>query len=34
MIGMYDEPVAVPILDVLDSGMMSQYISAAKEQYN
>lgn len=34
MIGMYDEPVAVPILDVLDSGMMSQYISAAREQYN
>lgn len=34
MIGMYDEPVAVPILDVLDSGMMSQYISSAKEQYN
>ena len=34
MIGMYDEPVAVPILDVLDSRMMSQYISAAKEQYN
>lgn len=34
MIGMYDEPVAVPIIDLLDSGMMSQYISAAKEQYN
>lgn len=34
MIGMYDEPVAVPILDILDSGMMSQYISAAREQYN
>ena len=34
MIGMYDEPVAVPILDVLDSGMMSQYINAAREQYN
>ena len=31
---MYDEPVAVPILDVLDSGMMSQYINAAREQYN
>lgn len=31
---MYDEPVAVPILDILDSGMMSQYISAAREQYN
>lgn len=30
---MYDQPVAVPILDVLDSNMMSQYISAAKEQY-
>lgn len=34
MIGMYDEPVAVPILDLLDSSMMSQYISAAREQYN
>lgn len=34
MIGMYDEPVAVPIIDLLDSGMMSQYISAAREQYN
>lgn len=34
MIGMYDEPVAIPIIDLLDSGMMSQYISAAKEQYN
>lgn len=34
MIGMYDEPVAVPIIDLLDSNMMSQYISAAKEQYN
>ena len=33
MVGMYDSPVAVPILDVLDSNMMSQYISAAKEQY-
>lgn len=31
---MYDEPVAVPIIDLLDSSMMSQYISAAKEQYN
>ena len=31
---MYDEPVAVPILDILDSNMMSQYISAAREQYN
>lgn len=31
---MYDEPVAVPIIDLLDSNMMSQYISAAKEQYN
>lgn len=31
---MYDEPVAVPILDLLDSGMMSQYIGAAREQYN
>lgn len=31
---MYDEPVAVPILDILDSGMMSQYVSAAREQYN
>lgn len=31
---MYDEPVAVPILDILDSGMMAQYISAAREQYN
>lgn len=34
MIGMYDEPVAVPIIDLLDSNMMSQYISAAREQYN
>lgn len=34
MIGMYDEPVAVPILDLLDNQMMSQYISAAREQYN
>lgn len=34
MIGMYDEPVAVPIIDLLDSSMMSQYISAAREQYN
>ena len=32
--GMYDEPVAVPIIDLLDSSMMSQYISAAREQYN
>ena len=31
---MYDEPVAVPIIDLLDSNMMSQYISAASEQYN
>lgn len=31
---MYDEPVAVPILDLLDSQMMTQYISAAREQYN
>jgi hypothetical protein len=23
MIGMYDEPVAVPIIDLLDSSMMS-----------
>jgi hypothetical protein len=23
MIGMYDEPVAVPIIDLLDSNMMS-----------
>lgn len=34
MIGMYDEPVSVPIIDLLDSSMMSQYISAAREQYN
>lgn len=34
MIGMYDEPVAVPIQDLLDSQMMSQYLSAAREQYN
>ena len=34
MIGIYDEPVAVPIIDLLDSNMMSQYISAAREQYN
>lgn len=34
MIGIYDEPVAVPIIDLLDSSMMSQYISAAREQYN
>lgn len=34
MIGMYDEPVAVPIIDLLDSSMMTQYITAAKEQYN
>lgn len=34
MIGMYDEPVAMPIIDLLDSNMMSQYISAAREQYN
>ena len=34
MIGMYDEPVAVPTIDLLDSSMMSQYISAAREQYN
>ena len=31
---MYDEPVSVPIIDLLDSNMMSQYISAAREQYN
>lgn len=31
---MYDEPVAVPIIDLLDSSMMSQYIGAAREQYN
>lgn len=31
---MYDEPVAMPIIDLLDSNMMSQYISAAREQYN
>ena len=31
---MYDEPVAVPIIDLLDSSMMEQYISAAREQYN
>ena len=31
---MYDEPVATPILDLLDSTMMQQYISAAREQYN
>lgn len=31
---MYDEPVAVPILDILDGNMMSQYINAAREQYN
>lgn len=31
---MYDEPVAVPIIDLLDSNMMSQYIGAAREQYN
>lgn len=31
---MYDDPVAVPIIDLLDSSMMSQYISAAREQYN
>lgn len=31
---MYDEPVAVPIIDLLDSSMMAQYISAAREQYN
>lgn len=30
---MYDSPVAVPIIDVLDSNMMTQYITAAKEQY-
>ena len=34
MIGIYDEPVTVPIIDLLDSNMMSQYISAAREQYN
>ena len=34
MIGIYDESVAVPIIDLLDSNMMSQYISAAREQYN
>ena len=34
MIGIYDEQVAVPIIDLLDSNMMSQYISAAREQYN
>lgn len=34
MIGIYDEPVAVPIIDLLDSNMMSQYISSAREQYN
>lgn len=31
---MYDQPVAVPIIDLLDSSMMSQYVSAAREQYN
>lgn len=31
---MYDKPVAVPIIDLLDSSMMSQYIGAAREQYN
>lgn len=31
---MYDEPVAVPIIDLLDSSMMSQYISSVREQYN
>ncbi len=33
MIGMYDEPVAVPIVDLLDSGMMQMYINSAKSEY-
>ena len=33
MIGMYDEPVAVPIVDLLDSSMMKMYIDAAKGEY-
>lgn len=33
MIGMYDEPVAVPIVDLLDSNMMQMYINAAKGEY-
>lgn len=33
MIGMYDEPVAVPIVDLLDSSMMQMYINAAKGEY-
>ena len=33
MIGMYDDPVAVPIVDLLDSGMMQMYINAAKGEY-
>lgn len=33
MIGMYDEPVAVPIVDLLDSNMMQMYINSAKSEY-
>lgn len=33
MIGMYDEPVAVPIVDLLDSNMMQMYVNAAKGEY-
>lgn len=33
MIGMYDEPVAVPIVDLLDSSMMQMYVNAAKGEY-
>ena len=30
----YDEPVAMPIIDLLDDNMMQQYVAGAREQYN
>lgn len=30
---MYDEPVAVPIVDLLDSKMMQMYVNSAKSEY-
>ena len=29
----YDEPVAMPVVDLFDNAMMQQYIAAAREQY-
>lgn len=34
MISMYDQPVVIPIRDMLDNSTMQMYLSAAREEYN